>query len=49
MADNVISASDLTLHYGGSQILNGVSLNVARGEVLCVMGTNGVEIGRAHV
>ncbi|MEM7521331.1 MAG: urea ABC transporter ATP-binding subunit UrtE [Pseudomonadota bacterium] len=42
MAGNVISASDLTLHYGGSQILNGVSLNVSRGEVLCVMGTNGV-------
>lgn len=42
MADNVIEIADLTLHYGGSQILNGVSLGVKRGEVLCVMGTNGV-------
>ncbi|KMW59191.1 Urea ABC transporter, ATPase protein UrtE [Candidatus Rhodobacter oscarellae] len=33
---------DLTLHYGGSQILNGVSLSAARGAVTCVMGTNGV-------
>ncbi|MEM6372839.1 MAG: urea ABC transporter ATP-binding subunit UrtE [Pseudomonadota bacterium] len=42
MADNVLSIADLTLHYGGSQILNRVSLTAARGEVTCVMGTNGV-------
>ncbi|MEL6549878.1 MAG: urea ABC transporter ATP-binding subunit UrtE [Pseudomonadota bacterium] len=35
-------ASGLTLHYGGSQILNGVSLEARLGEVTCVMGTNGV-------
>ncbi|MEO9574912.1 MAG: urea ABC transporter ATP-binding subunit UrtE [Lentilitoribacter sp.] len=42
MADNVLSISDLTLHYGGSQILNRVSVTAKRGEVTCVMGTNGV-------
>jgi len=32
----------LTLHYGGSQILYGIDLAAAAGEVTCVMGTNGV-------
>ncbi|MEM9707408.1 MAG: urea ABC transporter ATP-binding subunit UrtE [Pseudomonadota bacterium] len=32
----------LTLHYGGSQILRGIDLTAATGEVTCVMGTNGV-------
>ncbi|MGR3714880.1 MAG: urea ABC transporter ATP-binding subunit UrtE [Shimia sp.] len=42
MADNFLQIEDLTLHYGGSQILNGVSLDAEIGEVVCVMGTNGV-------
>lgn len=42
MADNVLQISDLTLHYGGSQILYGVDVTAKRGEVTCVMGTNGV-------
>ena len=42
MADDFLSVRDLTLHYGGSQILNGVDLQAARGEVTCIMGTNGV-------
>lgn len=42
MEDNVLNISDLTLHYGGSQILNRVNLTARRGEVTCVMGTNGV-------
>lgn len=42
MADSVLELEALTLHYGGSQILNGVDLSAARGEVTCVMGTNGV-------
>ena len=42
MADNVLTAEALTLHYGGSQILIGIDLTAARGEVTCVMGTNGV-------
>ncbi|WP_299142963.1 urea ABC transporter ATP-binding subunit UrtE [uncultured Tateyamaria sp.] len=42
MADSVLEIRDLTLHYGGSQILNGVNVSAQRGEVTCVMGTNGV-------
>ena len=42
MADKTLALSDITLHYGGSQILHGVSLSAARGQVTCVMGTNGV-------
>ena len=38
----MLEIRDLTLHYGGSQILHGVSLEAQRGEVTCVMGTNGV-------
>ncbi len=42
MGDEVLKLDGLTLHYGGSQILNGVNLAARRGEVTCVMGTNGV-------
>lgn len=42
MADDFLKIRDLTLHYGGSQILNGVDFAAAQGEVTCVMGTNGV-------
>ena len=42
MADNLLKLNGLTLHYGGSQILHGVDLDAAKGEVTCVMGTNGV-------
>ncbi|SLN65965.1 urea ABC transporter ATP-binding subunit UrtE [Ruegeria meonggei] len=38
----MLKLNDLTLHYGHSQILNGVSMEAALGEVTCVMGTNGV-------
>ncbi|PWW02036.1 amino acid/amide ABC transporter ATP-binding protein 2 (HAAT family) [Hoeflea marina] len=38
----MLQISDLTLHYGQSQILNGVSLEAHVGQVTCVMGTNGV-------
>ncbi len=42
MAADFLSIEDLTLHYGGSRILNGINLTAAVGEVTCVMGTNGV-------
>ena len=42
MADSFLSVRNLTLHYGSSQILNGVDLDAAKGQVTCVMGTNGV-------
>jgi len=42
LADSFLSIRDLTLHYGGSQILHGLDFEAALGEVTCVMGTNGV-------
>lgn len=38
----MLTVKDLTLHYGHSQILNGISMAAATGAVTCVMGTNGV-------
>ncbi|MEQ3643538.1 MAG: urea ABC transporter ATP-binding subunit UrtE [Paracoccus sp. (in: a-proteobacteria)] len=38
----MIEAKNLTLHYGGSQILHGIDLVARLGEVTCVMGNNGV-------
>ncbi|MEL7259182.1 MAG: urea ABC transporter ATP-binding subunit UrtE [Pseudomonadota bacterium] len=42
MAGSLLQISDLTLHYGGSQILYGVDIEAQKGAVTCVMGTNGV-------
>ncbi len=38
----MLKTTGLTLHYGGSQILQGIDLQAQKGEVTCVMGTNGV-------
>lgn len=38
----MLEVRDLTLRYGQSQILNGISLGAQPGQVSCVMGTNGV-------
>ncbi|UWR03739.1 urea ABC transporter ATP-binding subunit UrtE [Ruegeria conchae] len=38
----MLKLTDLTLHYGHSQILNGISMEARQGEVTCIMGTNGV-------
>ncbi len=38
----MIEAENVTLHYGGSQVLHGVSLTAEPGQVTCVMGNNGV-------
>lgn len=38
----MLKVENLTLHYGHSQILNGVSMEARAGEITCVMGTNGV-------
>jgi len=38
----MLSVENLTLHYGASQILYGVSLQARAGAVTAVMGTNGV-------
>jgi urea transport system ATP-binding protein len=38
----MLTTKDLTLHYGGSQILYGIDIEAMAGQVTCVMGTNGV-------
>jgi len=38
----MLNVENLVLHYGGSQILHGVSLQAEPGAVTAVMGTNGV-------
>ncbi len=38
----MLTVNNLTLHYGKSQILSGVSLEAKAGAVTCVMGANGV-------
>ena len=42
MDGDLLEIQGLTLHYGGSEILRGIDLSARRGEVTCVMGTNGV-------
>ncbi|MBU2956404.1 urea ABC transporter ATP-binding subunit UrtE [Paracoccus sp. 1_MG-2023] len=38
----MLNAKNLTLHYGGSQILHGIDIEATPGRVTCVMGNNGV-------
>ena len=38
----MLEIRDLTLHYGQSQILHGISFSAEKGKVTAVMGTNGV-------
>lgn len=38
----MLELNDLTLHYGQSQILHDITMTAPKGEVTCVMGTNGV-------
>lgn len=38
----MLKLENLTLHYGHSQILNGISMEAEQGQITCVMGTNGV-------
>ncbi|WP_350333910.1 urea ABC transporter ATP-binding subunit UrtE [Coralliovum pocilloporae] len=38
----MLELEKITLHYGQSQILNGVDLKAERGQITCLMGTNGV-------
>lgn len=38
----MLSVESISLHYGASQALRGVSLEAAVGEVTCVLGRNGV-------
>ena len=38
----MLRTEDLTLFYGGSQILYGIDMEAQAGKITCVMGTNGV-------
>lgn len=38
----MLKVENLTLHYGGSQILHGIDMEARVGEVTCVMGNNGM-------
>jgi urea transport system ATP-binding protein len=38
----MLETTGLTLHYGGSQILNGIDFAARAGEITCIMGPNGV-------
>lgn len=38
----MLQVQDLTLHYGQSQILNGITMEAETGQISCIMGPNGV-------
>ena len=38
----MLAVKDLSLHYGASQALRGISLEARPGAVTCVLGRNGV-------
>ena len=41
-AEAILTLKDVTSGYGGSRVLHGVSLEVAKGEVVALLGRNGV-------
>ena len=41
MADPIISIRDLTVSFGGRRVLNGISLDIERGEVIALLGASG--------
>jgi branched-chain amino acid transport system ATP-binding protein len=41
MAEALLAVADLDLYYGDAQALAGVSLEVARGEIVAIVGANG--------
>ena len=38
---NLVEVDDLHFQYGGRQILKGLSLSIARGKVVAILGTSG--------
>ena len=40
-ADHLLAAEKLEVRYGATQVLWGISFNVARGKVTCIIGSNG--------
>ncbi len=41
MDENILEIKDLTVTYGGEDVLKDVSIDVKRGEVLCIVGESG--------
>lgn len=41
MTDPLLEIDDIKVRYGGLPVLQGLSLSVARGETICVVGANG--------
>ena len=41
MAEPLLSVSDLVIHYGAIQALRGISFEVAQGEIITLIGSNG--------
>ena len=41
MSDALLSVSGLTVSYGASEVLRGIDLEVAAGEIVAVLGSNG--------
>lgn len=42
MQTTVLKVSDLHAYYGKSHVLHGVDLNISKGEIVCLLGRNGV-------
>lgn len=42
MTDTMLEVKDLHAYYGKSHILQGVNLNVKNGEIVSILGRNGV-------
>jgi polar amino acid transport system ATP-binding protein len=41
MADSMVKLEDLQKHFGSLEVLRGIDLDVAKGEVVCVLGPSG--------
>lgn len=39
--ESVISVRDLVVSYGGRRVLNGINLDIARGETMVPLGSSG--------
>ena len=42
MHNTALHVSDLHAYYGKSHVLHGVDLKIAKGEIVCLLGRNGV-------
>ncbi len=41
MAESILTTTDVMMHFGGIQALQGVSLNIIAGNLQCIIGPNG--------